>query len=125
MKKAKLFGVKISRHKCVICGLKFGVGEIIWGLIFLVWHCPSHFLSIKFCFRSWAADYLGFEKIDLIIWGGKKGFCQGPNFGGSRVLKDWSAASSPKKILKSSPKHKNCKNGKWYSQDGTKAGKSG
>ena len=35
---------------CYISGLKFGVGEIIWSLIFLVCHCPSHFLSIKFFF---------------------------------------------------------------------------
>ena len=35
-----------------ICGLKFGVGEIILDLIFLVYHCPSHFLSIKFFFET-------------------------------------------------------------------------
>ena len=38
---------EISRSECTIYGLKFGVGEIIWGLIFLVYHCPSHFLNIS------------------------------------------------------------------------------
>ena len=28
----------------------------IWGLIFPVCHCPSHFLSIHFF--NWTADYL-------------------------------------------------------------------
>ena len=38
----------LKGHRCTICGLKFRVGEITWGLIFLVCHCPSHFLCI-FC----------------------------------------------------------------------------
>ena len=29
--------------------------EIIWGLIFVVCHCPRHFLSIK-AFSNWTAD---------------------------------------------------------------------
>ena len=29
-----------------------GVGETIFGLIFLVCHCPSHFLSIKCVFKT-------------------------------------------------------------------------
>ena len=54
-------GSKISGlgPKCTICCLKFGVGKVIWGLIFLVCHCPNHFLGIKFFFRNWTADYLG------------------------------------------------------------------
>ena len=36
----------------------FGIGEIIWGLIFLVRHCPSHFVSTKFVFLTG----------QLIIW---------------------------------------------------------
>ena len=54
---AKLFGSEISKSK--ICGLKFWEGEITWSLIFLVAHCPSHFLSIK----------LFLETGQLIIWG--------------------------------------------------------
>ena len=42
-----------------ICGLKFGAGKIIWGLIFQVSHCPSYFLGIKFVFFNCIADYLG------------------------------------------------------------------
>ena len=41
----------------LIWGLQFGGGEIIWGLIFLVCHCPSLFLGVKF-FPDWTADYL-------------------------------------------------------------------
>ena len=44
---------------CYLCGLKFGVGEIIWDLMFLVCHCPSHFPSIKFSFGTG----------QLIFWG--------------------------------------------------------
>ena len=36
-----------------------GISKIIWGVIFIVCHCPSHFLSIKFVF----------ETGQLIIWG--------------------------------------------------------
>ena len=36
---------------------KFRSGEIIWGLIFLLCHCPSHFLSIYFIL-NWTTDYL-------------------------------------------------------------------
>ena len=50
----------------LIWGLPFGVGEVIcgvgeitWSVIFLVCHCPSHFLSVKFFF----------ETGQLIIWG--------------------------------------------------------
>ena len=42
-----IWGLKFGRPKCTVCGLKFGAGEIIWGVIFLVCHCPSHFLSIN------------------------------------------------------------------------------
>ena len=41
-----VWGLKLFRPKCAIYGLKFGVGENIWGPIFLVCHCPSHFLII-------------------------------------------------------------------------------
>ena len=61
-----IFILKFQGTKSAICGLKYGVGEIIWGLIFLVCHCPSHFLSIKF----WLFGV--FEKVDLIIWGYEK-----------------------------------------------------
>ena len=54
-----IWGLKFRSPKCAICGLKFGVKKIICGLIFLVCHCPSHFLSIKF----------PFETGQLIIWG--------------------------------------------------------
>ena len=55
---AKLFGgLKFQSPKCATCSLKFEVGEIIWGLIFLVCHCPSHFLSIKFFFLNWKAEF--------------------------------------------------------------------
>ena len=66
-----LFGSAVRKFrglKCATCGLKFGEGKIIWGLVFLVCHCPSHFLSIKVfskldsrlfaVFESWS-DYLG------------------------------------------------------------------
>ena len=43
-------------NKSAICALKFGVSLIIWGLIFLVCHDPSHFLSIK-SFPNWTNDY--------------------------------------------------------------------
>ena len=42
-----------------ICDMKYGVGEIIRGLIFLVCNCPSHFLSIDLSF---------YETEQLIIW---------------------------------------------------------
>ena len=42
-----IWGLKFQSPKCAVCGLKFWEGESIWGLIFLVSHCPSHFLSIK------------------------------------------------------------------------------
>ena len=46
-------GSEFRDPKCAICGLKFGVGEIIWDLIFLVYRCPSQFLRIKlFFFRN-------------------------------------------------------------------------
>ena len=51
-------------------GFKFGVGEIIWGLIFLVCHCPSHFLSIKFFFET--GQLFIWDIVDLIIWGSEK-----------------------------------------------------
>ena len=38
-------GLKFRDPSCAICSLKFAVDKIIWGLIFLVCHCPSHFLS--------------------------------------------------------------------------------
>ena len=47
-----IWGLKFRGPKCAICGLKFGVGEIIWGTIFLVSHCPMHFLSIKLLFKN-------------------------------------------------------------------------
>ena len=37
-------GLKFRGSSCAICGLKSAVGEIILGLIFLVCHCPNHFL---------------------------------------------------------------------------------
>ena len=43
-----IWGLKFQGPKCAIRGLKFGEGDIIWDLIFLVCHCPSHFLGIKF-----------------------------------------------------------------------------
>ena len=49
----------LSEVSNVLCGLKFGVGEIIWSVIFLVCHSRSHFLGIKFVF----------EAGQLIIWG--------------------------------------------------------
>ena len=52
-------GLKFLGPKCGVFGLKFGEGKIIWGLIFLVCHCGSHFLSIKFVFL------IG----QVIIWG--------------------------------------------------------
>ena len=53
-----------------IWDLHFGVGEIIWGLIFLVFHCPIHFLSIKLLFfRNWTVDRLGSLR-KLVIFGG-------------------------------------------------------
>ena len=54
-----IWGLKSRGPKCATCGLKFEVGEIIWGLIFLVYHCPSSFLGIKFVF----------ETGQLITWG--------------------------------------------------------
>ena len=54
-----IWGLKFQDPKCAICGLKSRVDKIIWGLIFLVRHCPSHFLSIKFVF----------ETGQVIIWG--------------------------------------------------------
>ena len=57
-----IWGLKFRGPKCAICDLKFVVGKIIWGLIFLICHCPSHFLVSSF-FRNWTADYFGvFEK---------------------------------------------------------------
>ena len=54
-----IWDLKFQGPKCAICGLKSGEGEIIWDLIFLVSHCPSHFLSIK----------LLLETGQLITWG--------------------------------------------------------
>ena len=51
--------LKLRDPRCAICGMKFGVGEIILGLIFLVCHCPSHFPGIKLFFKTG----------QLIIWG--------------------------------------------------------
>ena len=34
-----ILGLKFQCPKCAICGLKFWEGEIIWGLIFLVFYC--------------------------------------------------------------------------------------
>ena len=39
-----IWGLKFRGSKCAICGLKSGEDIIIWGLIFLVCHHPSHFL---------------------------------------------------------------------------------
>ena len=52
-------GEDSSTFRTGVLMFSFGVGEIIWGLIFLVCHCPSHFLSIKVYFRTG----------QLIIWG--------------------------------------------------------
>ena len=54
-----MWDLKFQCPKCAISGLKVWEGKIIWGLIFLVTHCPSHFLSIK----------LFLETGQLIIWG--------------------------------------------------------
>ena len=54
-----IFGLKFQCPKCGTCGLKFWEGEIIWGLILLVSHCPSHFLSVKLFLKTG----------QLIIWG--------------------------------------------------------
>ena len=43
-----IWGLKFRRPKFAFSCLKFGVGEIIRGQLFIVCHCPSHFLSIKF-----------------------------------------------------------------------------
>ena len=53
-----VWGLKFQGPRCAICGLKFWEGKIIWGLIFLVCHYPSHFLGIK----------LFLETGQLIIW---------------------------------------------------------
>ena len=43
-----IFSLKFRGLKCAaIFGLEFGESEIIWALIFLVCHCPNHFLSFK------------------------------------------------------------------------------
>ena len=55
-----IWGPKFQCPKYATCGLKFWEGEIIWGLIFPVSHCPSHFLSIKL--------FLFLEAGQLIIW---------------------------------------------------------
>ena len=54
-----IWGLKFQGPKCAICGLKVRVGEIIWGPTFLVCHCPSHSLGVKF--------FCGTGQ--LIIWG--------------------------------------------------------
>ena len=54
-----IWGLKFRGPKCAICGLKFGVEDIIRGMIFLVCHCPNHFLGINSLF----------ETGQLIIWG--------------------------------------------------------
>ena len=51
-----IWGLKFRGPKGAICSLESEVGKIIWGLIFLVCHCPNYFLSVKF-FRNWTADY--------------------------------------------------------------------
>ena len=62
-----ILGLKFRGPKCAICGPKFGVGKIIWGLIFPV--CPSHFLCIKFLSKL-TADYLRSLKKLVCIFGG-------------------------------------------------------
>ena len=54
-----LEGLKFRGSKSAVCGLKFRVDEIILGLIFLVCHCPNHFLSMKVYFGTG----------QLIVWG--------------------------------------------------------
>ena len=65
-------GSEFPCPKSPVCGLTFGVGEIIWGLIFLVCHCPSHFLSIKVYFELESRLFGVFEKAGLIIGGLRK-----------------------------------------------------
>ena len=43
-----------------------------WGLIFLVCHCPSHFLSIELVFKTGQLIIWVFEKVVLIICGSEK-----------------------------------------------------
>ena len=52
----------------LIWGLQFRVGKIIWGLVYLVCNCPSHFLSIKVFSEldNWLSGL--FEKAGLIIY---------------------------------------------------------
>ena len=47
-----IWDLKFRGPECAICDLKFAVGEIIWGLIFLVLSLSKPFLSIKFVFET-------------------------------------------------------------------------
>ena len=40
-------------------GLKFGVGEIIWGSNISSLSLPKPFSLYQLCFQDWTADYLG------------------------------------------------------------------
>ena len=46
----------------LIWGLQFGVGKIIWDLISLVCHYPSHFPRIKLFFETGQLIILGLWK---------------------------------------------------------------
>ena len=52
--------LKFRGPKCAICGLKFGVGKIIWGPIF-----PAVIVQAIF-FQNWTADYLG--SLKKLVW---------------------------------------------------------
>ena len=68
----------------IIWGLKFKSSQMchLWsgilgrrdylGLIFLVSHCPSHFLSIKLFLETGQLIIWGLEKVGLIIWRSEK-----------------------------------------------------
>ena len=44
----------------------------IWGLIFLVCHCPSHFLCVNFDFKTRQLIIWVLWKVGLITWGSEK-----------------------------------------------------
>ena len=67
-----MWGLRFRGPKCAIWGQKFRVGEMIWGLIFLVCDCQCHFLNIKFFFATRQLIIWIFEKFGLIIWGLRK-----------------------------------------------------
>ena len=63
---------KFRGSRCAICGLRVELGKVICGLIFLVYNCPNHFLSIEVFIRNWTAVYLGSLKKFFRLFGGLK-----------------------------------------------------